>query len=1260
MKKRIKVNESPSIQQQPLSEDSKIKKEFHSIQPESFYELTTDERVNGSDKRLFYHAAQVREYKQDFSTKQMKFAISRFKVYQTRFSVIEENPVESKGNPGHLSVRVAWHDSGWNGRICSSPEDNIYCIGEHSLLSKRLREHRDTDIESGIAGQPMNSLPSYLPPCYWCINVFGNDQGEVEHKNPACDGLTPIKDELPPHSLFTWPFLLSFAHERDGDPKDWGKYPPEDILDLRLKTFLEPLQSNKSVAFLYCNFDNPLSADVGAYLLVGCGLLESCAFPKRFTPLELIKGRRARSPYQNFPDINWALPIRLNEDSCVRLPYQECLSWADRNHSDEILEASAVILDDPMIQHNFKYVAMGMDDDLCIYLLKRMASSIRRIAASKTLPDYDYQTDLDKIDDLLDICWTNRGTFPGMIPLISKLMMDNSFDAIEEFWSSLPEKDWNQFVELIKSGDGGSKKLTRQVRYLSAALDERGMSPIDVIRLAMLNLTAQQFGKLLKGNIKEIANNPYLLYENSADALRAEQKGIVQYHHISKEFIDGPIPLYKIDIALFPDPGYATRIADLHTMKSGDPRRLRALVLDELYRAKKFGHCYDSAEILQEIASENPILSGASYHLDEDVLTSPCSDLIEHFRQKITLEFDESAATYYYYIKEIRYAEISVKSTIDQLLTCSTEGNFKDYFLSPDFIEQDALALANANKDFDTAAFIKERNTLYTNIFGKKLFVLSGVPGSGKSHEITRIIKAFAENGESYCLLAPTGKAVMRLRREGLKAQTLHKFLQDFKKSQSPSHVDNIIFDEMSMVGLELFHAALQGFDLKNTEFKRLILVGDEKQLPPIECGKPFIDIVTHIRSKSDYSSNFIRLSTNCRHQTSGVLSDLISVFSEEHAYPEFVFDSLMRQKEASNLKLTLWENHVQLKELVTQSLQAHGDMERLFITHEEGCAPDFENHQFLSPYTGEHFGTEGLNRHIQSVLGREEPGIIHAKDKVIVTKNEYQGDVLILSNGTFGKSIDADGTYHFQDENEPICLDRDLEIDLAYAISVHKSQGSGFQHVHFILPAKQGLLFRELVYTALSRPKSSLHLYLQVTDKDEPLRVLVEALKRSYVSQRRTSIFGYYDGPAEKHGRFEPEPGKYVASKGEYIIYKALKEMESQLGFTFEYELPLPLKGFHKPIKPDFTIKLPGNMNIYWEHLGMLDNVKYINSWMRKKDLYSKNGIQTLVTTDDLAGISHERCCQIICDIIGERRQSMQTDFSDCHYSLGNQHKIS
>ena len=64
----------------------------------------------------------------------------------------------------HLSIRLAWHDSNWNGCVCERPEENVYCVGSHSLLSERLARERNIDIEKAHPGQKMDTLGDYIPP----------------------------------------------------------------------------------------------------------------------------------------------------------------------------------------------------------------------------------------------------------------------------------------------------------------------------------------------------------------------------------------------------------------------------------------------------------------------------------------------------------------------------------------------------------------------------------------------------------------------------------------------------------------------------------------------------------------------------------------------------------------------------------------------------------------------------------------------------------------------------------------------------------------------------------------------------------------------------------------------------------------------------------------------------------------------------------------------------------------------------------------
>jgi len=109
----------------------------------------------------------------------------------------------------HFTLRVAWHDSGWNGHICKDPEGNRYCSGYHSLLSERLRIDKAKNIQEELkfAGKPIDEI-GYVPPCYWSANINGQKPFTVEHYNPAAKELTKIPEILQPSSIFSWPFAL--------------------------------------------------------------------------------------------------------------------------------------------------------------------------------------------------------------------------------------------------------------------------------------------------------------------------------------------------------------------------------------------------------------------------------------------------------------------------------------------------------------------------------------------------------------------------------------------------------------------------------------------------------------------------------------------------------------------------------------------------------------------------------------------------------------------------------------------------------------------------------------------------------------------------------------------------------------------------------------------------------------------------------------------------------------------------------------------
>lgn len=115
----------------------------------------------------------------------------------------------------HLTVRMAWHDNGWDGRVCQDPRANTYCSGTHSLLAGRIEKKKDVDLEEIKRGKTIAGEfnPDSVPPCYWSLNAFGPTGFKVNHEHAfGKQSIPTIPDEVKPYSIFTWPFKLSFVH----------------------------------------------------------------------------------------------------------------------------------------------------------------------------------------------------------------------------------------------------------------------------------------------------------------------------------------------------------------------------------------------------------------------------------------------------------------------------------------------------------------------------------------------------------------------------------------------------------------------------------------------------------------------------------------------------------------------------------------------------------------------------------------------------------------------------------------------------------------------------------------------------------------------------------------------------------------------------------------------------------------------------------------------------------------------------------------
>ena len=367
------------------------------------------------------------------------------------------------------------------------------------------------------------------------------------------------------------------------------------------------------------------------------------------------------------------------------------------------------------------------------------------------------------------------------------------------------------------------------------------------------------------------------------------------------------------------------------------------------------------------------------------------------------------------------------------------------------------------------------------------IMILSGGPGTGKTTTINTIIRYFDEEGMDILLAAPTGRAAKRMTEAtGYEARTIHRMLEinggmedgsraRFERNgENPLEADVVIIDEMSMVDIYLFQSLLEAVSVGT----RLILVGDVDQLPSVGPGQVLQDLIG--------SKSFPTVMLKKIYRQAGE-SDIVM---NAHRIN-------MGQKIALNNKskdfFFLPRNDVQviykhMIQLITEKLPRYVEAQPYDI-------------QVLTPMRKGSLGVETLNEILQRYLNPADPSrkehaagdrIFREGDKVMQIKNNYQLEWEIVSQ--YGIRIDSgSGVFNgdigtirrIREESSTVQVEYDEhrlveytfsqldEIELAYAITIHKSQGSEYPAV--LLPLLSGpkmLMNRNLLYTAVTRAR--------------------------------------------------------------------------------------------------------------------------------------------------------------------------------------------
>lgn len=1226
----------------------------------------------------------------------------------------------------HVSIRVPWHDNGWNGTVCRHAANNAAC-----LVLREVRESRDDQRETALAGQSIEDLDQTTQ---WpaCMGERGSFMAPFEHtrivKHPYATfsdehaHMKPVQFRHPEYSAATIPFRwmsrddawqLAEAHDLDVDPvreprdgwlerNNWV----QDHSNQRalLDAFFGAIEPERALCFFYVK-QSPMVDDADR-VLVGAGRVLSVGdgIEYAYSSLEKLRSYVWDRAIQH--------SIRPGFLDGFLLPYHELL---ERSLDDATIDLRACTALAPADRRaEFSYAGEHVTHDGAITALLAC-----REAIENTRPHVHEPVDpmLAWIDLRLGELWRLRGPAPGLGAVLRAFGIQHAnFLAMELSAMLADNEDPFPLVDRVMDGEvalseKGESYITRTRRDQWIAIRERRPQRRQLLELlARFEITPDQATRFYIAEERELRwpeltdsdllANPYVLYEED---------------RISKD----PISVSTVDRGAFPSP----IVREAHPLPAPslvddptDPRRIRALAIAGLEGAAKEGHTLlprsSVVRGIRDFALDPPAL------VDQDLM-----ELLETDFAARILVTEMGTGEVAYQLDRLDTTTRLIRSFVQRRaegVRHDTDAPWKELL--------DAELQHSGEEDPLEQRARAEKAAMLAELAASRASVLIGPAGTGKTTLLKILVSHPAISAGGVLLLAPTGKARVRMQMATKHhAETLAQFLVPtgrydpdtgsylVKGEGKFDGAKTVIVDEASMLTEEMLASlidALKGVD-------RFILVGDPRQLPPIGAGRPFFDIVEELKPQNVEAAfprvgpGYAELTVRRRHI--GEVRDDVQLADWFSGQPmgageDEILGKILEQDNTPTLRLVPWESAEELRELVLDILveEIAGIADRDDVLgfelsiggtefqdrayfHRAHTYAKSESWQILSPVRGLTHGVRDVNRLIQTTFRsqtiawarqarfRKIPkpmgpeGIVYG-DKVINLKNHRtdriypkDGGINYVANGEIGivvgqyKARDAKwkrppwklqvefssqpefaydfGRKELQEEGTPM-------LELAYAVTVHKAQGSEFGLCFLILPRASRVLSRELLYTALTRQRDRI-VILHEGDRAELRKFASDyysetkrRLTNLFVPPRLTAIEDRFleERLIHKSGRGEP-----MRSKSEVIIADQL----AAAGIDYEYEVPLVAPN-GSTRWPDFTIDdADTGRTIFWEHCGMLGTPEYEERWARKQQWYRGQGIlrseeaepgapRLLVVTEDdeKGGISSHAIKELIASL--------------------------
>lgn len=524
--------------------------------------------------------------------------------------------------------------------------------------------------------------------------------------------------------------------------------------------------------------------------------------------------------------------------------------------------------------------------------------------------------------------------------------------------------------------------------------------------------------------------------------------------------------------------GIGFKTADTLAQKMGiapeSPQRLDAGIEYVLSQLSSDGHvCYPVDELTREV--EKTL----------DALPIQISERLPLLQQEGRIEMqeimDENRKRPFAWLKPLYVAEIGIVRELRRLKKGTST-------LRPVDVDR---ALNWVQEQLNIQLASNQQQAVASAITGK-LHIITGGPGTGKSTITNAILTITSKLTTKIYLAAPTGRAAKRMSEiTGHKASTIHSLLEfnfkggGFKRNrENPLDCDLIIIDEASMIDTFLMYSLLKALP----DHARVIFVGDINQLPSVGPGNVLRDMIASLSLPVTTLNEIFRQAAGSH------------IITNAHRINRGMFPQLYSGKNSDFFFMDCQENQDVLNTIVKLVSQR--------LPNRYGFNPT-EDIQVLAPMKKGIIGTENLNQTLQQILNPQEMGLqrggqrFQVGDKVMQIRNDYKREVF---NGDIGyiQSIDSDEQQiliRFEERDVPYDYSDLDELVLAYAISIHKFQGSECPCV--VMPVHTShfmLLHRNLLYTGITRGKK---LVVLVGTK----KALAMAVKNDDVQKRYTSL---------------------------------------------------------------------------------------------------------------------------------------------------------